>query len=197
MVTEQSNVSAAIERSAQQRKLAKQILEMQLFCSAEALPLEALTRSLAKLGDFSAALTASLLQELAEEYTVRDSAIELAEIAGGYIMQTRSCLEAYLGNREKRSAKLSSAQLEALAIIAQRQPATKSQVEALRGVDSSYAIASLIERGLIEVVGKADRPGRPSLYSTTNLFLQQFGLSSIADLVNQTNANPTQSEEKH
>lgn len=197
MVTEQSNVSAAIERTAQQRKLAKQILEMQLFCSAEALPLEALTRSLAKLGDFSATITASLLQELAEEYIIRDSAIELAEIAGGYLMQTRSCLEAYLGNRERRSSKLSSAQLEALAIIAQRQPATKSQVEALRGVDSSYAIASLIERGLIEVVGKADRPGRPSLYSTTNLFLQQFGLSSIADLVNQTNATPTQSEEKH
>jgi len=197
MQTEHSTVAAAIERSSQQRKLAKQILEMQLFCSADALPLESLLRSLSKLGDFSLEWTGSLLKELAEEYTLRESAVEIVEIAGGYLMQTRSYLEAYLGHRDRRSSKLSNAQLETLAIVAHRQPTTKSQIEALRGVDSGYAIGSLVERGLIEVIGKAERPGRPSLYSTTALFLQQFGLSSITDLVNQTTATASESDENH
>ena len=82
----------------------------------------------------------------------------------------------------RRNTPLSQAALEVLAIIAYNQPVTRSYVDTVRGVDSSYAVGSLLERGLIESKGRLDAPGRPMLYGTTADFLRCFGLSSIADL---------------
>lgn len=78
--------------------------------------------------------------------------------------------------------RLSSAALEALAIVAYQQPVTRAQVETVRGVDCSGVLGSLIERNLIEEVGRSEGPGRPRLYGTTLEFLRAFGLSSITDL---------------
>lgn len=82
----------------------------------------------------------------------------------------------------RRSGTLSNSTIEALAIIAYHQPVTRAYVDAVRGVDSTYAVTSLLERGLIESVGRLEAPGRPMLYGTTVDFLRCFGLSSLAEL---------------
>ncbi|NPA06995.1 MAG: SMC-Scp complex subunit ScpB [Chloroflexi bacterium] len=79
-------------------------------------------------------------------------------------------------------ARLSRAALETLAIIAYRQPITRPEIDAIRGVNSDGVIRSLLEKGLIQEVGRADAPGRPILYGTTEAFLQHFGLTSLDDL---------------
>ncbi len=82
----------------------------------------------------------------------------------------------------RRGGNLSASSLEVLAVIAYNQPVTRSYIDAVRGVDSSYAVNSLIDRNLIESCGRLDAPGRPMLYATTPDFLRVFGLESLADL---------------
>ncbi len=89
-------------------------------------------------------------------------------------------LERFLGLES--AAPLSAPALEALAIVAYRQPATRPQVDAIRGVSSDGVLRTLLTKGLIEEVGRAEGPGRPILYGTTPAFLQHFGLSSLAEL---------------
>ena len=82
----------------------------------------------------------------------------------------------------KRGGNLSASTMEALAVVAYNQPVTRAYVDAVRGVDSSYAMTSLIDKGLIESLSRLDAPGRPMLYTTTEKFLRVFGLSSLEDL---------------
>lgn len=93
-----------------------------------------------------------------------------------YAPQVRSALEA------RKPQSLTPSALEVLAVVAYKQPVTKAYVEQVRGVDSSYTVSSLVEKGLIEDCGRLDVPGRPILYRTTERFLRSFGLSSIAQL---------------
>lgn len=88
-------------------------------------------------------------------------------------------LAAYAAREE---ARLSPAALEALAVVAYRQPCTRGDVERVRGVDSDYVIRSLLHRRLITEVGRRDTPGRPTLFGTTFTFLERFGLTSLDDL---------------
>ena len=88
-------------------------------------------------------------------------------------------------HRNKRTEKLSQASAEVLAIIAYRQPITRPQIEAIRGVDSSGILQNLLERQLIEPTGKLEAPGRPTLYGTTKDFLQHFGLRSAEELASK------------
>ncbi len=82
----------------------------------------------------------------------------------------------------KRGGNLSNSTLEALAIVAYNQPVTRSDVDNIRGVDSSYAMTSLVDKGLIEVCGRLEAPGRPMLYATSDKFLRVFGISSLEEL---------------
>lgn len=82
----------------------------------------------------------------------------------------------------RRGGNLSNSSLEVLAIVAYNQPVTRAYIDTVRGVDSSYAVNSLIERGLIESKSRLDAPGRPMLYTTTTAFLRCFGLASLEDL---------------
>lgn len=82
----------------------------------------------------------------------------------------------------KRGGNLSASTMEALAVVAYNQPVTRAYVDAVRGVDSSYAMTSLIDKGLIESLSRLDAPGRPMLYTTTEKFLRVFGLRSLEDL---------------
>lgn len=82
----------------------------------------------------------------------------------------------------KRGGNLSNSSVEVLAIVAYNQPVTRTFVDLVRGVDSSYAMNSLIDKALIEAVGRLDAPGRPALYATTDKFLRVFGLNSLNDL---------------
>ena len=91
----------------------------------------------------------------------------------------------------KRGGNLSNSTMEALAVVAYNQPVTRAYVDAVRGVDSSYAMTSLIDKGLIESLSRLDAPGRPMLYTTTEKFLRVFGLSSLDDLP-ETELSPTQ-----
>lgn len=90
----------------------------------------------------------------------------------------------------KRGGNLSNSTMEALAVVAYNQPVTRAYVDAVRGVDSSYAMTSLIDKGLIESLSRLDAPGRPMLYTTTDKFLRVFGLSSLEDLP-ETELSPT------
>lgn len=94
----------------------------------------------------------------------------------------------------KRGGNLSTSTLEALAVVAYNQPVTRSFVDAVRGVDSSYAMTSLIDKGLIESLSRLDAPGRPMLYTTTEKFLRVFGLSSLDDLP-ETELTPAPAED--
>ncbi|MBO5653307.1 MAG: SMC-Scp complex subunit ScpB [Clostridia bacterium] len=82
----------------------------------------------------------------------------------------------------KRNGTLSNSSIEVLAVIAYHQPVTRAYIDAVRGVDSAYAVSTLLDRGLIESVGRLDAPGRPMLYGTTDDFLRCFGLSSLSEL---------------
>ena len=102
----------------------------------------------------------------------------------------------------RRGGNLSASSMEVLAVVAYNQPVTRAFIDTVRGVDSSYAVSSLLDKGLIEACGRLDAPGRPMLYATTDKFLRVFGLSSLADLpetealgvaesvLNQSNAIP-------
>ncbi|MBP3436911.1 MAG: SMC-Scp complex subunit ScpB [Clostridia bacterium] len=82
----------------------------------------------------------------------------------------------------RRSGTLSNSSIEVLAVVAYNQPVTRAYIDAVRGVDSAYAVSSLLERGLIHSIGRLDAPGRPMLYGTTDDFLRCFGLSSLTEL---------------
>lgn len=94
----------------------------------------------------------------------------------------------------KRGGNLSASSMEVLAIVAYNQPVTRSFVDLVRGVDSSYAMNSLIDKALIEPSGRLDAPGRPMLYSTTDKFLRVFGLSSLKDLPEVEMLRPTEEQ---
>ncbi len=94
----------------------------------------------------------------------------------------------------KRGGNLSASTLEALAVVAYNQPVTRAFVDAVRGVDSSYAMTSLVDKGLIESLSRLDAPGRPMLYTTTEKFLRVFGLSSLDELP-ETELTPAPAEE--
>ena len=82
----------------------------------------------------------------------------------------------------KRGGNLSASSLEVLAVVAYNQPVTRSYIDTIRGVDSSYAVTSLLDKGLIEACGRLDAPGRPMLYVTTEKFLRVFGINSLSEL---------------
>ncbi len=124
------------------------------------------------------------LQTLRQEYDGRSAGIMLAEVAGGYQFATRPENAAWIRKFKsvKVSAKLSKAALETLAIVAYKQPVTRSEVEAIRGVNIGGIMRNLMERRLVKIVGKKDVPGKPMLYGTTLEFLQYFGLKDLSAL---------------
>lgn len=121
---------------------------------------------------------------LNDEYEASNRALEIHEWGGGYRMTTRSALSPFVQTLfvGEQETSLSRSLMETLAVIAYRQPVTRPEVDFIRGVNSDYAIRKLLEMGLADVEGRADSLGRPLLYGTTSLFLEQFGLSSLDDL---------------
>ena len=121
---------------------------------------------------------------LAAHYQADGRGFVLAKIAGGYRFQTHPDLAPYVerfANREV-SHRLSTAALETLAIVAYRQPVSRSQICALRGVNVDGVVRLLDQRGYIEAVGRAEGPGQPVLYGTTELFLERLGLARLDQL---------------
>jgi segregation and condensation protein B len=126
-----------------------------------------------------------LLEELREDLSKRpEIPYFLKEIGGGYQLLTKPEFAPFIRRlfQIKRSKRLSKSVLETLAIIAYKQPTTRAEVEAIRGVSVSHAFEQLQERHFIKVTGISDSPGRPKLYRTTDDFLVQFGLGSLKEL---------------
>jgi segregation and condensation protein B len=126
----------------------------------------------------------AMLAEMAEGYSHRQSGLVLREVAGGWRLLTHPEAAPFVEQfiLSSRHTRLTKASLETLSIVAYKQPVTRHQVASIRGVDSDGVIRALVERGLVEEVGRADGPGRASLYGTTAEFLERLGLSSLADL---------------
>ncbi|MCK5573030.1 MAG: SMC-Scp complex subunit ScpB [Bacteroidetes bacterium] len=126
----------------------------------------------------------SIIHTLNEEYEKSGRVFRIVPIAGGYQFATRPEYGVWLGAmmKERSRRKLSISALESLAVIAYKQPVTKPELEAIRGVNADYVLRSLLERGLITIVGRAATPGRPLLYGTTRDFLKHFGVNDLSDL---------------
>lgn len=162
----------------------KRIIEALLFVSHEPLSFNKIREVLDSVEPLKPRQVLDLLQELTEEFILQQRAFRLEEIAQGYILRTCKEYGPYIDLlfRNKRTEKLSPAAAEVLAIIAYKQPITRPQIEAIRGVDSSGVIQNLLERQLIEAVGKQEAPGRPTLYGITPYFLKHFGLRDLKEL---------------
>lgn len=155
-------------------------IEALLFASDQPLTLPLLSDALEMASeDVLAELTA-----LASDFRERGAGVELREIAGGWVFVTAPEHGEAVARmlRGKRRMRLSRAALETLAIIAYKQPVTKSEVEAIRGVDASGVLATLLERNLVTVKGRSQVVGRPLLYGSTVEFLNYFGLKDLSEL---------------
>lgn len=121
---------------------------------------------------------------LADEYAFQRRGIRILKLEKGYQMVSSGEMADYVTKalETRKPPKLSSSQLETLTIIAYYQPATKAMVEQIRGVDSAYSVAALLNKKLIEEAGRLNVPGRPIQYRTTPDFLRTFGLSSLEEL---------------
>jgi segregation and condensation protein B len=138
------------------------------------------TEELAELGGVPRLQAEGALSTLAAELVEDRRGIRLQELNGAWQLATApevgERLAAYAAREE---ARLTPAALEALAVVAYRQPCTRGEVERVRGVDSDYVLRSLMHRRLVAEMGRRDTPGRPILYGTTFTFLERFGLTSL------------------
>ena len=125
-----------------------------------------------------------IIRELNGEYVHAGRSFRIIQVAGGFQFATMPDFAEWLGRmvKEKAKRKLTQATLETLSVIAYKQPVTKPEMEAIRGVNADYAIQKLMERGLITIVGRSVSPGRPLLYGTTSDFLKHFGLNDLSEL---------------
>ncbi|HEV8538273.1 MAG TPA: SMC-Scp complex subunit ScpB [Bacteroidota bacterium] len=124
------------------------------------------------------------IRDLNAEYVHAGRSFRIIQVAGGFQFATMPDFAEWLGRmvKEKAKRKLSQATLETLSVIAYKQPVTKPEVEAIRGVAADYAIQKLMERGLVTIVGRSVTAGRPLLYGTTADFLKHFGLNDLSEL---------------
>ncbi|MDR2633925.1 MAG: SMC-Scp complex subunit ScpB [Treponema sp.] len=140
--------------------------------------------SLARISGLSEEAVLAALEALESRYAREDSGVALTRLGGGILIAPKKELWNALKERygKKNESRLSRAALETLSIIAYSQPITRSEIEAIRGVQADTMIRLLAERELIREVGKKDVPGKPVQYGTTKTFLKLFRLESIADL---------------
>ena len=157
------------------------VVEAMLFASD--VPLEA-ERIREVLDLENAAAARGLVEELITRYEAEPRGLAIVEVGGGYRMVTRPELAPWLVRlaRARTRVRLSRPALETLAIIAYKQPVSRPELDAVRGVNSDAVLDNLLERRLIRIGGRKEAPGRPFLYETTREFLVAFGLRDLADL---------------
>jgi segregation and condensation protein B len=157
------------------------LVEALLFASDTPLEAERI-REVMDLAD--AAEARALVDELRARYDGADRALTIVEVAGGFRMVTRPALAPWLMKlaKTRTRARLSRPALETLAIVAYRQPVSRPEVDAIRGVNSEAVLDNLLERRLLRIAGRKEAPGRPFLFETTREFLVAFGLRDLGDL---------------
>lgn len=182
----QGSVTAAVDESGECESMTVNLdkeaalVEAVLFLESEPMAVDAI----AQATELSKDVVDECIETLAEKYRAENSGIELSMITGGWTLTPKrdvwDALKERYGNRN--AGKLSRSAVETLSIIAYKQPITRAEIEAIRGVPPDNMIRTLMERQLIREVGKKDAPGRPSQFGTTKEFLKFFGLNSIAEL---------------
>jgi segregation and condensation protein B len=167
----------------------KKIIEALLFSSDKPLSLKQIKDIINEEKETSGVVAEikkieASISELIDKYDNEKYSFRLIEIAGAYRFATKSEFSTWLIklNKEKLKRKLSQSALETLAIIAYSQPISRPEIESIRGVNVDYIVGTLLEKNLITIKGRADAPGRPILYGTTNQFLEYIGLNSVEQL---------------
>jgi segregation and condensation protein B len=159
---------------------ARAVVEALVFASSEPIRL----RELAEILEIDEHTVRQLLFDISEDYQKNRRGIQMVEVGGGFQFVTNSECAEYVEKlrQNPRQVGLSTAAIETLAIIVYKQPITRAEIEALRGVRVDSAIATLVERDLIREAGRKDAPGKPILYATTKKFLTYFGLKDLKEL---------------
>jgi segregation and condensation protein B len=173
------------------------VIEALLFSAQKPLSIREIARAIKSAQDPAAAgpnefshvreaEVAAALEQLKIEYVGQERAFQLIEKAEGWQLVTDSQYAQWVQQLfpAAKPARLSAPALETLAIIAYRQPITRADVEAVRGVNIDGVLQTLMERGLVKIAGRAEIPGRPLLYETTQFFLDHFGLRNLEELPN-------------
>ncbi|MDE3058438.1 MAG: SMC-Scp complex subunit ScpB [Bacteroidota bacterium] len=171
----------------------KHVVEALIFASDEPLDIKTIRLLIddfnrnAEPGDRLEAgsdLVRAAIEELNQEFEEAQKPYRIIALAGGFAFATEKEYAGWIGKllKEKARRRLSQTAVETLAIVAYKQPITKSEVEFIRGVNSDYIMKALLEKNLITITGRASTPGRPLLYGTTTEFLKHFGLNEISDL---------------
>lgn len=161
-------------------KEAKSILEALLFISGEPLTVEILKNIL----EINSDEVKRIINELINEYQLKNPGLLITEVAGGVQMVTNPACAPWVKKLLATAlpTRLSQQSLETMAIVAYKQPIIKAEIEALRGVNSDGVLKTLLERRLIKILGRKEVPGRPLIYGTTKEFLQYFGLKNLTEL---------------
>ena len=179
IATEQGDIDSS-ERNESADPTVESVTEAVLFASDEPLTVN----RLADIVGTNVKQLRKLIENLNGKYEANNNSFRIEQIAGGYQMLTLSCYNHWLKRllRARSESRLSPAALETLAIVAYKQPVIRADVEAIRGVAVGEVLRSLMQKGLVKIVGRAEVLGRPMLYGTTKKFLQTFGLNTLKDL---------------
>jgi segregation and condensation protein B len=134
--------------------------------------------------EFTSEAVDNAIADVKARYAVDEFAIELVQIAGGLQFMSKGAYHATIGTWLKQTTKkrLSQAAIETLAVIAYKQPVSKTEIEQIRGVSSDYSLQKLLEKELVSITGRSEGPGRPLLYGTSIKFMDYFGLKDLSDL---------------
>lgn len=170
----------------------KSIIEGLLFTWGE--PLE--IKEIAKVLDIKKDKLEDILKEMIDDFDYNRRGLRIIKIEDKYQLSTRPEHYEYIKKLSYSGVNrnLSNAAMETLSIIAYKQPITKVEIDHIRGVRSDRAISTLLERQMIEEVGRLDRPGKPIIYGTTDVFLRSFGLESLDELPELKNVEATPDE---
>lgn len=160
---------------------AKKIIETLLFVSESPLSLDRIKEVLEDLEKDSVKV---LIEELKNEYQNTNRSFTIEEVGGGYRLATDPYYGVWVKKlyKDNRKHRLTMPSLESLSVIAYKQPVTKSELEAIRGVNVDGVLKNLLDRNLVKIVGRKEIPGRPFIYGVTKEFLIHFGLNSLEDL---------------
>lgn len=161
-------------------------IEALIFCSPSPIKLVDLKSCLSEMFnvDIPEQDIVDAIRKLEEKYTADEFAFQIYRSAGGYQFLTKPAYQASIGILLKQQSKkrLSVSAMETLSIIAYRQPISKTEIENIRGVNCDYAVQKLLDKGLVEMLGKSEGVGRPIVYGTSPKFMEYFGISDISEL---------------
>lgn len=164
----------------------KQHIEALIFAAPQAIPFAEIHAVLVETfqTEIPEEEVQTVLKQINTQFQTDTYAFELVEIAGGYQFMTKGAYHSTVAVHLKQTTKkrLSQAALETLAIIAYKQPVTRTELEEIRGVNCDYALQKLLEKELVMIAGRSEGPGRPLLYGTSEKFMDYMGINSLADL---------------